>query len=545
MSIHFILLLIFIPIYSTYFIVKTFSCIYTSEIDFSLLDMLPINFAYISEIIKYIFPFSIYFASLIITILLFKNEFKIKKKTNNNFDITTCTNDVCLYIGNNQTGEKIFLDSISLYQNILITGAIGSGKTSCTIYPFLKQLLSFEQISGLILDVKGNMKSTIMQFCNNKHLIVIELLGKYKYNPLHKPHLKPQVLADRLVTILKLFSNTQSVDSYWFDKASQMLTESIKLIRLYNNNYVDFEQLHNIITSPQYLQQKIEYVKNLFLNNKLDVNEQFNFNTVLSYFKNEYINLDNRILSIIISEITRLTLTFINDIDIKSTFCPPKEEINFYGFENTFDNNEVILLNISIGEHPILSKIICAYLKLDYQSEVLKRNFPTTPTFFVCDEYQEYITANDANYFSLSREFKAINIVSTQSYSSLLNTLNNEKTLNVITQSLINKLFLRTDDIYTIEQCQKLFGKEEKTKISNSISENAQETNYNYLLNIMRSKKSNISETISSYTYVDNLFDTKDFSLNLASFEAIAYLYKGPYMLSPMKLKLNPYFKKE
>ena len=545
MSIHFILLLIFIPIYSTYFIVKTFSCIYTSEIDFSLLDMLPINFAYISEIIKYIFPFSIYFASLIITILLFKNEFKIKKKTNNNFDITTCTNDVCLYIGNNQTGEKIFLDSISLYQNILITGAIGSGKTSCTIYPFLKQLLSFEQISGLILDVKGNMKSTIMQFCNNKHLIVIELLGKYKYNPLHKPHLKPQVLADRLVTILKLFSNTQSVDSYWFDKASQMLTESIKLIRLYNNNYVDFEQLHNIITSPQYLQQKIEYVKNLFLNNKLDVNEQFNFNTVLSYFKSEYINLDNRILSIIISEITRLTLTFINDIDIKSTFCPPKEEINFYGFENTFDNNEVILLNISIGEHPILSKIICAYLKLDYQSEVLKRNFPTTPTFFVCDEYQEYITANDANYFSLSREFKAINIVSTQSYSSLLNTLNNEKTLNVITQSLINKLFLRTDDIYTIEQCQKLFGKEEKTKISNSISENAQETNYNYLLNIMRSKKSNISETISSYTYVDNLFDTKDFSLNLASFEAIAYLYKGPYMLSPMKLKLNPYFKKE
>ena len=102
----------------------------------------------------------------------------------------------------------------------------------------MKQLLSFEQISGLILDVKGNMKSTIMQFCNNKHLIVIELLGKYKYNPLHKPNLKPQVLADRLVTILKLFSNTQSVDSYWFDKASQMLTESIKLIRLYNNNYV-------------------------------------------------------------------------------------------------------------------------------------------------------------------------------------------------------------------------------------------------------------------------------------------------------------------
>ena len=37
-------------------------------------------------------------------------------------------------------------------------------------------------------------------------------------------------------------------------------------------------------------------------------------------------------------------------------------------------------------------------------------------------EYSEYVTKTDADFFSLSREAKCINIVSTQSYSSLKNT---------------------------------------------------------------------------------------------------------------------------
>lgn len=543
-----ILSLIIIPVYYTYIVYETFSNVYTSNIDISSLEILPINFEYIISILKFCFPISIYISSLILSIYFLKpykkiNNSKINNSKTNNEHIHS---DICLYIGKNDNNEKIFLTDTSLYQNILITGAIGSGKTSCTIYPFLKQLLCINKICGLILDVKGNMKWNILQMCDNSRLIVIELSGKYKYNPLHKPKLKPYMLADRLVTILQLFSNTKSTDTYWFDKAGQMLTESIKLIRLYNNGYVDFIELHKIVTSPKYIEEKIQFVKQLFLNNKLDTNMQFDFNTVLLYFKNEYVNLDSKILSIILSEITRLTLVFVNDIDVQTIFCPLESEINFSGFENIFDRNEFVLLNISIGQYPTLSKIICAYLKLDYQSEILKRDISCiSPSFFICDEYQEYVTENDANYFSLSREFKAINIVSTQSYSSLLNTLNNENTLNVITQSFVNKIFMRTDDIYTIEQCQKLFGKEEKVRISNSISENAQETNFNYLLNIMRSKKSNISESLSSYTYVDNIFDTKDFSLNLCTFEAIVYLSQGTHMIKPEKIKLEPYFRKE
>ncbi len=60
-------------------------------------------------------------------------------------------------------------------------------------------------------------------------LIVIELNSKITYNPLNKPNLKPIVLANRLKTILELFSENNS-ESYWLDKVEQILAEAIKTL---------------------------------------------------------------------------------------------------------------------------------------------------------------------------------------------------------------------------------------------------------------------------------------------------------------------------
>jgi len=90
-------------------------------------------------------------------------------------------------------------------------------------------------------------------------LIVIGLNSNNYYNPLHKPNLKPIVLANRLKTILTLFSENNS-ESYWLDKSEQILAEAIKLCRLYDDNYVNFLELHKLITMPNYYKEKIEYI---------------------------------------------------------------------------------------------------------------------------------------------------------------------------------------------------------------------------------------------------------------------------------------------
>ena len=171
------------------------------------------------------------------------------------------------------SNEIVSISEKGLYQNMLITGAIGSGKTSSAMYPFTEQFIANSQkIPMLILDVKGNYYQKVKEFCEKYHrledLVVLELNGKFKYNPLHKPYLKPSVLADRLKDILLLFSPNNS-ESYWIDKAHQLLTEAIKLCRLYNNGYVTFEEIHKLITLENYYQEKISFLREKFIKNML------------------------------------------------------------------------------------------------------------------------------------------------------------------------------------------------------------------------------------------------------------------------------------
>ena len=422
------------------------------------------------------------------------------------------------------------------------------------MYPFTRQFLEYnkhnkQKIGMLILDVKGNYYLQIKKYAEEfdliNDLIIIELNSNIFYNPLDKPNLKPQILANRIKTILTLFSENNT-ESFWLDKVEQLFTEAIKLCRIYNNNYVTFLEIHKLITNENYFNNKIKIIKNLFISGKLNKNIIYELNTSLDFFQKEFFTLDPRTKGILISEVTRITNTFISDYNVLQTFCPPKEKLNFSGFNEVLEKGKIVVLNMNISEYSILSKIIAAYLKLDFQSEVMqnlaKNNIKKS--VFICDEYDKYCTKTDSDFFSVSREAQCINIVSTQSYSSLKNTLKDEACVKVIIQNLINKIWFRTDDIFTIEEAQKQLGKEDKQKISRTISENAQETHFSYITNTLNSRNSNISETFNSYSQNDFIYDTNFFTQNLETFTALTFLSDGNKIFKPQKIILFPYFKK-
>ncbi len=389
----------------------------------------------------------------------------------------------------------------------------------------------------------------VINFCNiygrTDDIIVVSLGSNIRYNPLDKPNLKPSILANRLKTILELFSPNNS-ESYWLDKSQEILTECIKLCRIYNGGYVTFDEIHNLINHENYYKEKISCLRKLFQSGNLNPEQIFDLYSSLSFFENEFTNLDQRTKSILKSEIGRITSTFVSDFHVSKIFCPNKKDINFFGFNDVIQKGKIVVLNMNIAQYKNLSKIIAAYLKLDFQSEILsqlsKKNI-IYPTVFMCDEYHEYVTLSDADFFAQSRESKCINIVSTQSYSSLLNALGNESSVKVIVQNLVNKLWLRTDDIYTIESIQKQIGKEDKIKISKNISESASETNYNYFTNSLNSKKSNLSESISTITHTDFVYDTNFFTQSLPTFTCLSFISTGFSILPPCKVQLIPYFK--
>lgn len=510
--------------------------------------------------IKITFIFTYIFSNIIFSILLFNRFFSkiLHKKFNNNRKNKNKEEKISkfnLLVGKDlKTNENIYIPENGLYQNFLVTGTIGSGKTSSAMYPLTKQLLKYnseninDKIGMLILDVKGNYCNQVLDFARfynlEDDLIIIGLNSGNFYNPLHKPNLKPIVLANRLKTILTLFSENNS-ESYWLDKAEQILCEAIKLCRLYNNNYVTFSELHKLITVPDYYKDKIKLLRDLFISAKFNIQQVYELNESLDFFQKEFENLDSRTKGILVSEITRITNTFISDYDVFSTFSPPIEKLNFLGFEDVIKSGKIVVLNMNISEYNLLSKIIATYLKLDFQTEILSSlsHNSVKKTAFICDEYDKYCTKTDSDFFSLSREAKCINIVSTQSYSSLKNTLKDESSVKVIIQNLINKIWFRTDDIFTIEEVQKQLGKEEKEKVSKSISESAKETNYSYITNTLNSTNSNISESYNSYYQTDYIYDTNFFTRELETFTALTFLSNGNKIYEPQKTQMLPYFK--
>lgn len=509
---------------------------------------------------KFWFYFKIFYiiilfiSSISISYILINLLFKSKEKRNistpqikhQNLNITVGYSKL--------QNHDILLNEKALYQNILITGTIGTGKTSSAIYPFSEQLIKYksnnpkEKLGILCLDVKGNFYNQIKFYAKKYNrlndLIIIGLNSKETYNPLDKPNLNSLVLANRLKTILTLLSPNNS-ESFWLDKAEQIIAESIKLCRLYNNNYVNFSEIHKLINNQSYYVSKVNYLRNLFLSNKFSNNELYNLTSAITFFENEFFKLDERTISILKSEISRITLPFISDYSISKLFSPQKNNVTFHGFKNLISSGKIVVLSMNISEFTALSKIIATYMKLDFQAEVMsslnKKN--SRSVAFICDEYQEYITSSDANFFSESREAKCINIVSTQSYSSLLHTIKDESALKVIIQNLVNKLWFRTDDIFTIESAQKQIGKEDKKKISKTISENAQESNYNYLIQRFKSKNSNISESVNTYYQYDYIYDSHFFTQELETFSCLAFLSDGVKAIPPQKIDMYPYFK--
>ena len=527
-----------------------------------LWDIIKTTYIFTSSISFFILGHFIYTRIILKIVQEFRNiKLKFKKKNDfikkdTKYNSKNFQKALSLKIGKDENENIIFIPESGLYQNFLITGTIGSGKTSSAMYPFTRQLLEFNslnpynKIGMLILDVKGNYYKQVKEYATkynlNNDLIVLELGSNVFYNPLHKPNLKAQVLASRLKTILLLFSENNS-ESYWLDKAEEVLCECIKLCRLYNNGYVTFSELHKLVTIPNYYKEKISVLRNLFISSKFNNRQIYELNASLDFFEREFNNLDSRTKGILISEITRITSTFISDFDVKNTFCSPKEKLTFTGFDEVLSKGKIVVLNMNIFEYDSLSKIIATYLKLDFQTEVmshLAKNSARTSAF-ICDEYDKFASKTDGEFFSLSREAKCINILSTQSYSSLKTTLKDESSVKVIVQNLINKIWFRTDDIFTIEEAQKQLGKEDKEKVSKSISESAKETNFSYITNTLNSQNSNISESYSTYVQNDYIYESKFFTQNLETFTALTFLSNGNTIYSPKKLKMFPHFKED
>lgn len=421
-------------------------------------------------------------------------------------------------IAKDENDECVCIEDETLYQNVLITGSIGSGKTSGAISRLTYNLIKSGK-GGLILDVKGNFVNTVEEMCKRlgrtKDLRVISKDSNCYFELLEK-NISPMEMANRLKQVITLLSTNNNSDSYWLDKVENVIMNMLVIMNYINS--VDLMTLHKLVSEDEYLQTTLEKIKKKITEQVPDEKTSFELTGALSFIQNEYLKLDAKVITIIKSEITRLTIPLITEYDIYNQFCiqNEKQKINFC-------NNQIVVLSINIGENKALAKIIATFIKLSYQKYILSNISLNQPTFFIADEFQEFCNSDDAVFLSLSREAKCINVISTQSYSSIKNALKDQNAANVIIQNLVNKIWFRNDDNYTIAEVVKQLGKITVTKQNKTISESGQESRKNMLGNGFRNKKSSISKSLNFVQVKENEYDENFFSRELKTFEALVF----------------------
>lgn len=482
----------------------------------------------------------IYYILLCIFTYIVANKFmqiKANKAKNIlNRESPAVTSDM-IYLGKSEE-YNVFMNRRELYKNLLITGSIGTGKTRSAINKFVCYMIR-SNISGIIIDIKGNYVETVDKLISkdsNYEYIVISDLNNTKYNPINS-EVKSLEMANRLRRVLELISKTSSSDPYWLDKVENVLFNILILIKYTTPDRLDLKEIHQVVTDDDYLKEKIRSLKSKNILEILDNKVAHEISNVLMFFDKEYFKLENRILTIIKSEITRLTIPFVTDYEMCVRYGVNSKDCVKISFTNY--KPKLIVLSINMSRNFLISKILSTFIKLEFQSKVLENINSPVETFCICDEYQEFANQQDAHFLSLSREAKCMNIYSMQSYTSLINVLNNENAAKVIIQNMVNKIWFRNDDNYTAEEIVKQIGKERKLLKNSSISEGAQETTKSIIKKGFRNKKSNISESITYVENMDYVIDTKLITRELENFEALVLISKDGKMEEVKKVKIQ------
>ncbi len=152
-----------------------------------------------------------------------------------------------------------------LFTGIIVIGAVGSGKTTCCMYPFTDQLLGYRaadpdaKLGGLVLEVKGDfchkVREILKQRGREQDYIEISLDSEWAYNPLHND-LDGYALAYGIASLLNnLFGKGK--EPFW----QQAYTNLIKFIIILHKvgfGYVTLFDVYESAISSEVLEKKIK-----------------------------------------------------------------------------------------------------------------------------------------------------------------------------------------------------------------------------------------------------------------------------------------------
>jgi type IV secretory pathway TraG/TraD family ATPase VirD4 len=372
-------------------------------------------------------------------------------------------------------GQKVSLTLEDAAQNILILGGIGSGKTTRVVHPLLLQLLD-QQCGGLIFDVKGDFHHAVRQFSQETGQPVITL------GPGHTPlnllaGLTPEMAASFLKSVL-LLADPHPGSSFWIESATELCRNSLGLLSFIPHHY-SLKGLYRYLFNTSFQAEIADVLETRRAH--LTEDERGTLEAFEEYQRDLYDRLDEKVKAGMFATLAQVLSPF-NQPALTKAFCTATP--NAQGLTAVLTGS-VFLVNLPLATWGLGAKVVYTLIKLRFYNLMQQRTHqaPSSalrPVFFLCDEFQEIVSANkdglsDLNFWDKSRSSKTIGIVSAQAISSFYAALGNRDLADALCQNFRQKLCFRTEDLNTLQYFQTLADKVEVSRRTVGESSGTQE----------------------------------------------------------------------
>jgi hypothetical protein len=352
----------------------------------------------------------------------------------------------------------IVLTTDDAAQNIVVLGGIGAGKTTRLMQPLLVQLLD-QACGGLLFDVKGDVKKAVIWLGEMTNRPVT-LIGP-NHHPLNLlAGLTPEVAASFLKSAF-LLSGGARLDGFWIDTATELCRNTLGLLSFLPVHYT-LQGLYSYLFDDEARETIQAELDPLLVT--LAAKEQRLLNTYGRYQDTIFATFDEKVKSGVKATVAQALAPF-NHPELIDAFCTQSPA--GLTLQSVLDGT-VYLVDMPLARWGLGGKVAYTFLKLRFfnvmQNRVHQPDWnQERPIFFMCDEYQELISANqdglsDLNFWDKSRSSKTIGIISAQSVSSFYAALGDRDLAHAILQNFRQKICFRTEDQATLSMMDRLAG---------------------------------------------------------------------------------------
>jgi len=383
--------------------------------------------------------------------------------------------------------ESDLLDLRALCEGTVITGAPGSGKSSCSGRQLAMGLLSVPEMGGLVLTAKPEETQNWIRYAKDSgregDLIIFNAESGHCFDPLHYEWTRPGRGAGDLESIIDFFSTLVSIgkkeqghghDPFWERGNEQLMRNVIKLLDLAGER-ISIANIDRVIkslpTRPNEYEeeawQKESYCAQLIAQvrarqDSLTPDQWSDLEFASQYIFKKWPAFDERPRSSLEMTWSGMADKFLFN-PFNRLFCSGKCTITP---EMAMRDHKIIICDFPLLEYGHeTGRTINVILKLIFQRAWLRRNLADSPNpqFLWQDEFQYFITRRDNFFQQTCRGSRVAVVCLTQNILNLAEELGESQPGSKTKSFLGNlaiKLFHQQNDTETCQYAADQIGKE-------------------------------------------------------------------------------------